>query len=293
MEKERWIVWRLLQRVPQDSDKGAQINMGEAAARGERTPARRQAYLSSLLADWPPRARLVTCAAGLFTLGWRLERRTWHWFVQRQLSRSPLPLTQPFRSFLRIDMTTAIYTRVSSRQQDQRGQLLDLERWAKQLDSPPLWFHDTKTGKDMAREAFNSLLDECRSGKVKTIVVWRLDRLGRTARGLTELFEELQRLGVVLISLKEGVDLSTPAGRLICNVLASVAQFETEVRGERQRAGIEAARAAGKRWGGSRPGPRKLDRAKVEMLRANGLNHVQIAGVLKISLSSVKRALRR
>ena len=82
-------------------------------------------------------------------------------------------------------------------------------------------------------------------------VVWRLDRLGRTAKGLTALFEELQRLGVGLVSLKEGLDLSTAAGCLMANVLASVAQFETELRSERILAGQAAARAQGKRWGGS------------------------------------------
>jgi DNA invertase Pin-like site-specific DNA recombinase len=61
----------------------------------------------------------------------------------------------------------------------------------------------------------------------------RLDRLGRTAKGLTALFEELQSRHVGLVLLGEGLDLSTPAGRLLANVLASVSQYESEVRGER------------------------------------------------------------
>lgn len=63
-------------------------------------------------------------------------------------------------------------------------------------------------------------------GEVSTIVVWRLDRLGRTASGLTKLFDELRARKVNLVSLRDGLDLATPAGRLMANVFASVAQYE-------------------------------------------------------------------
>jgi DNA invertase Pin-like site-specific DNA recombinase len=89
---------------------------------------------------------------------------------------------------------------------------------------------------------------------VSRVVDWRLDRLGRTAKGLTALFAELLELRVNLVSLRDSIDLNTPAGRLMANVLASVAQYETEVRAERVRAGQMIARANGKTWGGSKPG---------------------------------------
>jgi DNA invertase Pin-like site-specific DNA recombinase len=95
------------------------------------------------------------------------------------------------------------------------------------------------------------------AGKVAAVVVWRLDRLGRTVSGLARLFEELSQRKVNLVSMREGIDLSNPAGRLMANVLASVAQYETELRGERVAAGQAVARAQGKRWGGSKPGERK------------------------------------
>lgn len=151
---------------------------------------------------------------------------------------------------------TAIYLRVSSRTQDHRAQEAELERWAKSLDTSPLWFRDTFTGTTMQRPGWSQLQRGIELGEIGTVVVWRLDRLGRTAKGLVTLFEELHARGVGLISLKDSLDLSTPAGRLMANVLASIAAYETEVRGERQRAGIEAARAAGVRWGGSRKGRR-------------------------------------
>jgi DNA invertase Pin-like site-specific DNA recombinase len=104
--------------------------------------------------------------------------------------------------------------------------------------------------------AWNRLIDAVRTGRASAIVCWRLDRLGRTAKGLTALFEELAERRVGLVSLKDGIDLSTAAGRMVANVLASIAQFETEVRAERVRAGQAAAKAAGRTWGGSKAGRR-------------------------------------
>ena len=99
----------------------------------------------------------------------------------------------------------------------------------------------------------DKLVQAVRSGKVSRIVVWRLDRLGRTAKGLTALFAELLERRVNLVSLRDSIDLKTAAGRLMANVLASVAQYEMEVRAERVRAGQAVARANGKTWGAQSP----------------------------------------
>lgn len=98
------------------------------------------------------------------------------------------------------------------------------------------------------------------------MVVWRSDRLGRTASGLTKLFDELNQCKVNLVSLKDGIDLATPAGRLMANVLASVAQYETEVRSERVQAGQAVARAKGRTWGGSVKGRKIKGRATAEQV---------------------------
>jgi DNA invertase Pin-like site-specific DNA recombinase len=162
----------------------------------------------------------------------------------------------------------AIYVRVSSRKQDQRSQLPDLERWAAAQSLPVIYYRDKFTGKTMDRPGWQKLQGAIDRGEVATIVCWRLDRLGRTARGLTALFHDLQQASVNLVSLKEGIDLSTPAGRMLANVLASLAQFETEVRSERQAAGIAAAREAGKTWGGRKEGTVTQDvAAKAESVR--------------------------
>lgn len=150
----------------------------------------------------------------------------------------------------------AIYLRVSSKQQDTASQEPDLIRWAAAQDLLVKWYRDKFTGKTMDRPGWNKLEAAMRRGEIATLVVWRLDRLGRTAKGLTALFDDLPKLKVNLVSIREGIDLSTPAGRLMANVLASVAQYETEVRAERVLVGQAKARANGKRWGGSEKGRR-------------------------------------
>jgi DNA invertase Pin-like site-specific DNA recombinase len=89
----------------------------------------------------------------------------------------------------------------------------------------------------MDRRGWNRLMDAVRAGKASRVVCWRLDRLGRTAKGLTALFDELLERKVNLVSLRDGIDLNTAASRLMAHVLASVAQYETEVPAEQVRAG--------------------------------------------------------
>jgi DNA invertase Pin-like site-specific DNA recombinase len=151
----------------------------------------------------------------------------------------------------------AIYCRVSTKQQTTKSQEPDLKRWAESQDQEVKWYRDNASGKSMDRPQWNKLETAIRQGKVSQVVVWRLDRLGRTASGLTRLFDELRERKINLLSIRDGLDLSTTAGRLMANVLASIAQYETEVRGERVQAGIAKAKKEGKRWGGSKPGKRK------------------------------------
>ena len=157
-----------------------------------------------------------------------------------------------------MDQHIVVYVRVSSAKQDMRSQKPDLERWVQAFADgrDVTWYTDTATGKTMDRPGWKRLESDIDTGKVSTVVCWRLDRLGRTASGLTALFEKLTMKKINLVSVRDGIDLSTPAGRLIANVLASVAAYETEVRGERVAAGQAAARAAGKSWGGSQKGRR-------------------------------------
>ena len=147
----------------------------------------------------------------------------------------------------------------------------------------------------MDRPGFRRLTADIEAGLVETLVVWRLDRLGRTAKGLTCLFEDLVRCKVNLISLKDGLDLVTAAGRLMANILAGVAAYETEVRAERIVAGQAAARLRGVRWGGSRKGRRLKVTAEqvaaIRRLRAEGEDVAAIARATGLSRPTVYRVL--
>jgi DNA invertase Pin-like site-specific DNA recombinase len=187
---------------------------------------------------------------------------------------------------------TAIYIRVSSKSQDMRSQEADLKRWA-DGQAEVVWYRDKATGTKMARPEMDRLVADIEAGEVGRVVVWRLDRLGRTAAGLTKLFADLTARKVGLLSLKDALDLETAAGRLMANVLASVAAFETEVRQERQQAGIAAARAQGKRWGGSTKGrlltvtPEQL--ATIHRLDREGCGVSAIARATGLSRPTVYR----
>ncbi|MEX0784676.1 MAG: recombinase family protein [Dehalococcoidia bacterium] len=190
----------------------------------------------------------------------------------------------------------AVYVRVSGNGQDTKSQEPDLTRWADAQDGPVKQYRDKATGKTMERPGWAKLEGAIRKGQVSAVVVWRLDRLGRTAKGLTALFADLIERKINLVSMKEGLDLSTPAGRLMAHVLASVAQYETEVRGERVKAGQTVARARGKRWGGSKPGVRKqvsdVQARTIRRMKDAGERIADIARAVGVSRPTVYAILR-
>jgi DNA invertase Pin-like site-specific DNA recombinase len=190
----------------------------------------------------------------------------------------------------------AIYSRVSSKRQDTASQEPELRRYADTHGGRSVWFTDKFTGRSMDRPGWNKLMAAVRRGDIDTIVCWRLDRLGRSAKGLTALFDELRVSKVNLVSLRDGVDLNTSSGRLLANVMASVAQFETELRAERVLAGQAVARSKGKAWGGSQKGwhwrvkPEQI--RVIREMKAAGRRVTEIAAVTQLSRPTVYAALR-
>lgn len=186
---------------------------------------------------------------------------------------------------------TAVYIRVSSKDQKHASQLPDLKRWVAADGNPAEWFEDTFTGKTLSRPGMDAMLDAVRAGKIARIVCWRLDRLGRTTRGLCQLFDDLGERKIDLISIRDGFSLASPAGRLHARILASVAEYELEVRAERVKAGIAVARQKGKKWGGSKPGRRwKVSEEQVRtvrQLKSAGKTIAEIARVLGLSRPTV------
>ena len=187
---------------------------------------------------------------------------------------------------------TAIYCRVSGNGQRFDSQEHDLKRWIETHKPEGLkWYRDKFCGKTMDRPAMQKLMERVKQGQVDAVVVWRLDRLGRTAAGLTKLFEVLQYHKCNLISLKDSLDLSTPAGRLNANIIGAVAAYETEIRAERIKAGQQAAMAKGKKWGGSPKGIRKKKTAgkikSVLTLRGQGIRIAEISRVVGLSTPTI------
>ena len=195
-----------------------------------------------------------------------------------------------------MSQASSIYARVSSKQQDHRSQLPDLERWADAHDGDVVWFKDKFTGKTMQRPGMDRMMDALRTGKLNRIVVWRLDRLGRTTKGLCDLFDELCERNIDLVSIKDGFSLASPAGRLHARILASVAEYENEVRRDRILAGQEVARRNGKSWGGSEKGWRwKVTDDQVNAIhemKSAGKPITQIARVTGLSRPTIYRVLR-
>ncbi|MBY0230910.1 MAG: recombinase family protein [Gemmataceae bacterium] len=194
-------------------------------------------------------------------------------------------------------MASGIYMRVSSTTQDLRSQEPDLTTWAKAQTEEACWYKDKATGTNMDRPGLDKLMSDARAGKISKVVVWRLDRLGRTAKGLLDLLDELQQLGVGFVSLREGIDLNTPAGRLMLVVLAGVSQYETEVRKERQLAGIAKAKESGKTWGGRKTGTRVRltveKEALIRQLHGEAKPIAAIARLVGLTRKTVYTALER
>lgn len=177
------------------------------------------------------------------------------------------------------------YARVSTLQQDEALQLDALQ--AAGVDRV---FIDKASGKLESRPALDDLLAHARPGD--SLVVWRLDRLGRSLRHLIDVVSDLEQRGVGFISLTEALDTTTPGGRLLFHVFGALAEFEHALIRERTLAGLAAARARGRT--GGRPTvwtPEKLKTAKA--MRASGEYDVAgIARVLGVSRASVYRALQ-
>jgi|SRR5829696_6930352 len=147
------------------------------------------------------------------------------------------------------------YARVSTQDQN-----LDLQRDALERAGCEQIFTDQVSGTKARRPGLEQALSHLREGD--TLVVWRLDRLGRSLRHLIDTVTNLQEKGVGFKSLTESIDTTTTGGRLVFNIFSSLAQFESEIIKERTQAGLQAARARGKTGGR----PRALTEKQVEML---------------------------
>ena len=176
------------------------------------------------------------------------------------------------------------YVRVSTADQNE-----DLQSDALTAAGCDRLFVDHASGKTDSRPGLDSMLEQLRPGD--TVVVWRLDRLGRSLRHLIDLANLMDERGVALVSLRESLDTSTPGGRLIFHVFGALAEFERDLIRERTTAGLAAARARGRH--GGRPTvwtDEKLQAARA--MHASGEHDISsIARVLGISRATLYRGL--
>ena len=140
-----------------------------------------------------------------------------------------------------------------------------------------------------SRPQRDELLKEARRRQIDVIIVWRLDRWGRSVTDLIGTIRELTDTGVGFVSLTEALDLTTSAGKAMAGMLAVFAEFERDILRERVKAGIAHSRAQGKAHG--RPATASLKQQEMKRLFSKGMNKSQIARKLKVGRSSVIRAL--
>ena len=140
------------------------------------------------------------------------------------------------------------------------------------------------------RPELDRLWADCRKRKVDAVVVYRYDRFARSLRQLVNALEEFRALGIDFVSLHEGVDTSTPNGRLVFGIFASIAEFERELIRSRVRSGLAAAKAKGKRLGRPRTG---VDVAQVARLRASGASWREISEQMGIGVGTACRAFQQ
>ncbi len=178
----------------------------------------------------------------------------------------------------------ALYVRCSTSQQNLDNQRLELKEYCAARKWQATEFSDVISGSTDKRPGLDAMLRDARRRRFEAVVVWSLDRAGRSLPHLIALIDELQSLGIGFISLREGVDLSTAAGRLQLHILGALASFERERLRERVLCGLARARAQGKRLG-RQPHDISADRlASVEHLSVR-----EAAKALGVSYSVVSR----
>ena len=175
------------------------------------------------------------------------------------------------------------YARVSTQDQN-----LDLQIDALTNAGCKKIFHEKTSGSRAERPEFSKAREALREGD--TLVVWKLDRLGRSVKNLVDLVGELHKQGIQFKSLTDSIDTGTPSGRFFFHVMASLAQMERELAVERTRTGIETARKLGRKGGRKR----RMTDSKIESakrLLANGMPPRDVALNLSVSIPTLYRWL--
>ena len=185
----------------------------------------------------------------------------------------------------------ALYARVSTlNNQDPEMQLGELREYARRRgwQVAEEYTDQGVSGSKESRPALNRLMADAHSRRFDAILIWKIDRFGRSLKHLVNSLAELAALGVAFVSLRDNLDLSTPSGRLMFQIIGAMAEFERALIQERVRAGIRNARAKGKRVGRPRV---FVDTNRIASLRAQGRSWSQIVAEVGVGKGTAQRAI--
>lgn len=147
-------------------------------------------------------------------------------------------------------MKVAIYVRVSKDDQHPENQIYELEEFAKDRNFDVYYTYvDKISGSKDSRPALNELMMDARERKFNAVLVWKLDRLGRSLQHLIQIIQEWNNLGIQFICKTQDIDTTKPSGELIFHIFGAIAQFERKLIIERINLGLERARKQGKKLG--------------------------------------------
>jgi DNA invertase Pin-like site-specific DNA recombinase len=188
-------------------------------------------------------------------------------------------------------MKTAVYARVSTKDQDPGLQLVDLRTYCKRrgLEVFQEYMDVGVSGAKDKRPALDHLMDDARKRKFDIIAVWRFDRFARSTRHLVNALAEFRSLGIAFVSYQENIDTSSPMGEAMFAIIGAMAQLERDIIMERVQAGVRRAREKGKTLGRPRT---PVDSERAGLLRSQGRTIREIARELDAPPTLVHRALR-
>lgn len=190
-------------------------------------------------------------------------------------------------------MRVALYARVSTTNgQHPEMQLTELREYASRRGWNIVgeYVDEGISGSKESRPQLNRLMADVHRRKFEIVLVWKIDRFGRSLKHLVNALADLDAYGVAFVSLRDNLDLSTPSGRLMFQIIGAMAEFERALIQERVRAGLKSARARGKRLGRPRT---SVDADQIAELRASGTSWRQISERVGAGVGTVRRAAAR
>lgn len=191
-------------------------------------------------------------------------------------------------------MKTAVYVRVSTEKQSTEMQEREISMFlaSKSIKELEIYRDEDESGKSTSRPALNRLLNDCKQGKVETLIVWKLDRLFRSLIELITHLKQFQKQKVTFISIKENIDLSTPTGILMMQILGAFSEYEREMIVTRVKAGLANAKAKGKQLGKPSKIPIEVQR-QVVTLKTSGKSYREVANITGLKIPAIQRLISK